>query len=171
MDKLFWKNRRVLVTGHTGFKGSWLILLLQNLGANVSGYSLEPDSEPALFSCLQKSPNFITLRNESFNDILDLPCLSDFVDHVQPEVIFHLAAQPLVRQSYKDPLHTWSVNLQGSLNVLEAAKKLNHQCSIVMVTTDKVYENKEWEFGYREMIPLVAEIPIVPAKLQQDSYL
>lgn len=143
----FWKGRRVLVTGHTGFKGSWLTLWLLNLGAQVWGYSLEPESSTSLFN--QLGLQSVSL-NQCIGDLCDLQSLQNFVHQAKPQVVLHLAAQPLVRRSYRDPLGTWSTNVQGSLNLLEALKVLQQPCSVVMVTTDKVYANREWDYGYRE---------------------
>ncbi len=143
----FWAGKRVLVTGHTGFKGSWLSLWLSELGAQVSGLSLEPQTQPSLFNQLQLD---LRLKHHWIVDIRDFGAVSDAVEASQPEVVLHLAAQPLVRRSYRDPLGTWATNVQGSLHVLEALKVLQHPCAVVMVTTDKVYENQEWDYGYRE---------------------
>ena len=148
----FWAGRRVLVTGHTGFKGAWLLLWLQQLGAQVWGTSLEPEPEPNLFRQLAASrpPGERHSWHHHEGDIRDLSDLQALVDRCQPEVVLHLAAQPLVRRSYLDPLGTWATNVQGSLHLLEALRTVNHPCSVVMVTTDKVYANREWNYGYRE---------------------
>ncbi|QNJ16005.1 CDP-glucose 4/6-dehydratase [Synechococcus sp. A18-40] len=145
----FWAGKRVLLTGHTGFKGSWLSLWLLSLGAEVWGYSLPPEQHRSLFKdlALEKDSGRLT---HLFGDIRDLQALQEFVQQAQPEVVLHLAAQPLVRRSYSDPLGTWSTNVQGSLHLLEALKPLQHHCAVVMVTTDKVYDNREWDYGYRE---------------------
>lgn len=143
----FWNGRRVLLTGHTGFKGSWLALWLCELGARVSGVGLVPDSDPHLFEQLQLERR---LQHHHLADIREPMGLVEIVEACQPQVVLHLAAQPLVRRSYRDPLGTWATNVQGSLHLLEALKPLQQPCSVVMVTTDKVYENKEWDYGYRE---------------------
>ncbi len=143
----FWSGRRVLVTGHTGFKGSWLSLWLQELGAQVTGVGLEPNTNPSLFRLLRLDDVIFT---NHYKDIRTPSALREIVDACQPEVVFHLAAQPLVHQSYIDPLFTWSTNVMGALNLLEALRDIRHPCACVMVTTDKVYENQEWDFGYRE---------------------
>ena len=143
----FWTGKRVLVTGHTGFKGSWLSLWLSELGAQVSGVGLEPDSTPNLYAQLQLERR---LRHHWITDVRDPQAIAQLVETCQPQVVFHLAAQPLVRRSYRDPLGTWATNVQGSLHVLEALKLLHHPCAVIMVTTDKVYENQEWDYGYRE---------------------
>ena len=143
----FWAGRRVLLTGHTGFKGSWLALWLSELGAEVTGVGLEPDTDPHLFKQLQLETR---LQRHHIADIRDPQALAEIVAACQPEVVLHLAAQPLVRRSYRDPLGTWATNVQGSLNLLEALKPLQRPCAVVMVTTDKVYANQEWDYGYRE---------------------
>lgn len=145
----FWAGRRVLLTGHTGFKGSWLSLWLLQLGAEVWGYALPPEGHRSLFDELGLEKDAGQLHHH-LGDLCDLQSLEKVVQQAQPEVVLHLAAQPLVRRSYRDPLGTWSTNVQGSLNLLEALKPLQHQCAVVMVTTDKVYANREWDYGYRE---------------------
>ena len=149
-DPQFWVGRRVLLTGHTGFKGSWLLLWLQQLGAQVWGYALEPEGSQSLFSSLAQELNSGSGFTHQIADLADQAALAELVQRCQPEVVLHLAAQPLVRRSYQDPLGTWATNVIGSLHVLEALKPLQHPCSVVMVTTDKVYENQEWSYGYRE---------------------
>lgn len=149
LNTSFWSGRRVLITGHTGFKGSWLTLWLSQLGAEVWGYSLLPDDDTSLFYGLSLCKVINDVRHQ-YADIRDLQVLQQFVSQAQPQIVFHLAAQPLVRKSYTDPLGTWSTNVQGSLNLMEALKSLSHDCSVVMVTTDKVYANNEWDYGYRE---------------------
>ncbi len=138
---------RVLLTGHTGFKGSWLALWLTELGAEVHGVALAPETEPSLFEQLNLA---LRLAGHHFLDLADADGLAAIAAEVQPEVVLHLAAQPLVRRSYADPLGTWATNVQGSLHLLEALKPLQHPCAVVMVTTDKVYANREWDYGYRE---------------------
>ena len=143
----FWAGKRVLLTGHTGFKGSWLALWLSEVGARITGIGLEPDTTPNLFSQLDLAQR---LEQHHIVSICDPQTLAEIAQACQPQVVFHLAAQPLVRHSYRDPLGTWATNVLGSLNVLEALKTLQHTCAVVMVTTDKVYENQEWIYGYRE---------------------
>ncbi len=156
----FWKNRRVLVTGHTGFKGSWLTLWLCELGAIVTGVSLEPERDYCLFHKLKLSERV----NHHIGDIRNLSNLKAIVQFSDPEVVLHLAAQPLVRRSYSDPLGTWSTNVQGSLYVLDALHSLNHHCAVVMITTDKVYANREWDYGYRENDELGGHDPYSASK-------
>ena len=158
-----WRGRRVLLTGHTGFKGSWLLLWLQNLGAQVWGYALESESEPNLFAQLN-GENHTEASCVIATNLADLEALKDWVLKAQPDVVLHLAAQPLVRRSYADPLGTWATNVQGSLHLLEALKALQHSCAVVMVTTDKVYENREWSYGYPT--PSAATIHTVLARLR-----
>ncbi len=143
-------GKRVLVTGHTGFKGSWLTLWLKSLGAEVLGYSLEPNTNPSMFEELEI---YGRCRNE-FGDILDEKHLNEAIKEFQPEIVFHLAAQPLVRLSYAEPVMTYKTNVIGSLNVLEAAKNCPSVKAFVNVTTDKCYENKEINRGYKEDEPM-----------------
>lgn len=164
LDQYFWEGRRVLLTGHTGFKGAWLLLWLQQLGAEVWTFSLEPDSGPNLHSLLADSRPAGDAWYHNIGDLADLMSLKALVQRAKPEVVFHLAAQPLVRQSYKDPIGTWATNVMGSLNLLEALKPLQNKCSVVMVTTDKVYENREWIYGYRELDPLGGHDPYSASK-------
>jgi CDP-glucose 4,6-dehydratase len=165
LDPTVWKGRRVLLTGHTGFKGAWLLLWLQELGAEVWGYSLEPDAEPNLFRQLsaERSAQDHHWHHQE-GDLADLAALHALVVRSQPEVVLHLAAQPLVRRSYRDPLGTWATNVQGSLHLLEALKPLEHPCAVVMVTTDKVYDNREWPYGYRESDRLGGHDPYSASK-------
>ena len=141
----FWKNRRVLVTGHTGFKGSWLVLWLLSLGAEVWGLSLDSESEESLLKSFdlsgQQVGNLPGKLNHFVGDIRDFLTCKKLIDASRPQVVIHLAAQALVRRSYIDPLETWSTNVQGSLNILEALKSLSEPCAVVMITTDKVYQN------------------------------
>lgn len=160
----FWSGKRVLLTGHTGFKGSWLLLWLQQLGAQIWTFALEPELDPNLFCCLTKSSPPGEVWHHNIGDLADLNALKALVEQAQPEVVLHLAAQPLVRRSYEDPLGTWATNVMGSLHVLEALKPLNHLCSVVMVTTDKVYENQEWPYGYRELDRLGGHDPYSASK-------
>ena len=139
-----YKNKRVLVTGHTGFKGSWLITMLQALKAEVAGYALPPTTNPSHYSLLQ--PGCIS----TFADIADKAKLAESITAFQPHIIFHLAAQPLVRASYENPGETYQTNVMGTLNVLEVARACKSVKALVMITTDKVYDNNEWEKPYTE---------------------
>ena len=139
-----YKNRRVLVTGHTGFKGSWLCAWLNKLGADVTGYALAPPTQPNHYECLNLDINSV------INDIRDYEALLNVFKEFKPEIIFHLAAQPSVLVSYKDPIETLSTNVVGTAHVLEASRQTNSVTAVVIVTTDKCYENKEWLYGYRE---------------------
>jgi CDP-glucose 4,6-dehydratase len=146
VNKTFWKNKKVLVTGHTGFKGSWLSLWLCELGADVYGYSLEPDTNPSLFNQLALEKRL----HHKVADIRDGRSIVAYVGEINPDVIIHMAAQPLVRQSYTEPVYTWETNVMGTINLLEAVRPLQHTCAVVVVTTDKVYENLNWHYAYRE---------------------
>lgn len=146
----FWHGKRVLITGHTGFKGGWLAFWLEMLGAEICGYSLAPEIEPNLFTNLK-----IETRVRSvFGDVRDLPHFERVASEFQPEIVFHLAAQPLVRRSYREPVETYTTNVIGTINVLEAIRRVESVKSVVIITTDKVYENKEWIWAYRENEPL-----------------
>ena len=142
----FWKDKRVFVTGHTGFKGSWLVLWLESMGAKVRGYALEPDSHPSLYHSISGHLNCESI----IADIRDRITLDHQLRTFEPDVIFHLAAQPLVRASYKNPSETFEINVVGTSNLLEGAIKFDHPCTIVVITTDKVYQNNEWHYPYRE---------------------
>jgi CDP-glucose 4,6-dehydratase len=139
-----YQGRRVLVTGHTGFKGSWLTLWLHELGASVTGVALPPESQPNHWDLLE-----LPLDDRRL-DIRGIGPLQSVFGEVQPEIVFHLAAQPLVRRSYRDPLETWSTNVMGTANVLEACRRQPGVRAVVVVTSDKCYENREWLWGYRE---------------------
>lgn len=146
----FYKNKRVFITGHTGFKGSWLSFILAKYGAKVVGYSLEPPTVPNLFSIADISGQV----NSNIGDIRDLNYLKTVFDAAKPEIVFHLAAQPIVRDSYKNPAYTYETNVMGTVNILECVRTSDSVRSFLNVTTDKVYENREWEWGYREIDPL-----------------
>tara|TARA_Y100000589_G_scaffold329459_1_gene376089 strand:- start:1531 stop:2655 length:1125 start_codon:yes stop_codon:yes gene_type:complete len=153
VNNSFWKNKRVLITGHNGFKGAWLTIWLLTLGSKVWGFSLSPQSSPNLFEEIYKdSKNNDLWSNfeEVNNDITKIKKISSYVNLVKPDIIFHMTAQSLVMESYLNPVKTWETNVIGSLNLLESLKSYKKECSIIMVTTDKVYENKEWFYGYRE---------------------
>lgn len=146
----FYKNKRVFVTGHTGFKGSWLCRILVNAGATVTGYSLEPPTEPNLFSLADVAGRMTNV----IGDIRDMNALKAAFDAAQPEIVLHLAAQPIVRDSYKDPRYTYETNVMGTVNLLECVRLSSGVKSVLNVTTDKVYHNNEWCWGYREDEPL-----------------
>ncbi|MDD7022382.1 MAG: CDP-glucose 4,6-dehydratase [Aeromonadales bacterium] len=146
----FYKEKIVLITGHSGFKGSWLTRILSLFGSEVYGYSLAPNTNPNLFS-ICKISSFCTSR---IDDIRNFEHLNLFLNKIKPEIVFHLAAQPLVRESYLHPLETYSTNVMGTVNICECVKKSDSVKSFLNITTDKVYFNNEWEWGYREIEPL-----------------
>lgn len=146
VDLQFYRNRKVLVTGHTGFKGSWLCRILVNAGAGVTGYSLEPPTTPSLFELAELEGRMTGI----LGDIRDFDHLKSVFKQVQPEIVFHLAAQPIVRDSYKDPRYTYETNVMGTVNLLECVRLFSCVKSVLNVTTDKVYKNNEWCWGYRE---------------------
>jgi CDP-glucose 4,6-dehydratase len=146
MDPSFWKGRNVFITGHTGFKGSWLSLWLQRLSARVVGYSLPAPTVPSLYEVADVKSGMVSITG----DVRDYPRLRESLEKHRPEVIFHLAAQSVVRLSYEDPIDTYSTNVMGTVNLLEAARRLPGKTALVNVTSDKTYENNEWVWGYRE---------------------
>lgn len=155
-----YNGRTVLVTGHTGFKGSWITAWLRSLGANVVGISLDYVSEPSHYKAAKLSDGTTDLRI----DIRDRAALENAVVASKPEFVFHLAAQALVRSSYADPIETWQTNVLGTLNLLEALRKLNQPCAAVIITSDKCYDNVEWTWGYREIDPLGGADPYSASK-------
>lgn len=146
VDKQFWKNKRVYLTGHTGFKGGWLSLWLNSMGAEVKGYALEPVTIPNLF----EEAKIAEKIESEIGDIRNLDQLRASMLEFNPDILIHMAAQPLVRLSYKEPIETYETNVMGTVKVLEAARGCSNLKSIISVTTDKCYENKEWAWGYRE---------------------
>ena len=142
----FYKNKKILITGHTGFKGTWLTKILLMAGANVTGYSLEAPTNPSLFETMGLEQEM----NSIIGDIRDYKKLQKVFEDVQPEIVFHLAAQPIVRKSYDEPAYTYETNVMGTVNILECIRKCDSVKSFLNVTTDKVYKNNEWEWGYRE---------------------
>jgi len=156
-----WAGRRVFLTGHTGFKGGWLALWLRQLGAEVVGYALPPSTTPSLFSLAKVAD---VLSGQYLADLRDAQSLSQAIAQTQPEIILHLAAQPLVRASYREPADTFATNVMGTVNVLEAARQCPSVKAIVVVTTDKCYENQEWAWGYRENDPLGGHDPYSASK-------
>ena len=156
----FWRGKRVLITGHTGFKGSWLTLWLERMGAEVIGYSLEPPSKPNLFDDARISKTIDSIRG----DVRDLPTLVEVFKTRTPEIVFHMAAQALVRASYADPLETYSTNVMGTANVLEAIRVTKTARVAIVVTSDKCYENREWLWPYRENDSLGGHDPYSSSK-------
>ena len=146
LDLSFYKGKKVFVTGHTGFKGSWLCRVLTRAGAVVTGYSQTPSTEPSLFELAKIDEGMTSV----IGDIRDLSSLKRAFDEAQPEIVLHLAAQPIVRDSYKDPVYTYETNVMGTVNILECVRQSECVRSFLNVTTDKVYLNREWEWGYRE---------------------
>lgn len=150
MNSLFWQGKRVFLTGHTGFKGSWLSLWLQNLGARITGYSLDVPTHPSLF----KSANVGNGMTSIIGDVRDGDALMKAISDAKPEIVIHMAAQALVRKSYAEPVETYSTNVMGTVNLLEAVRKCAGIRAVVNVTTDKCYENREWVWSYRENEPM-----------------
>lgn len=156
----FWTGKRVLVTGHTGFKGGWLVLMLNRLGAEVTGISLAPNSQPNLFGMA----NVADECESHFCDIRDRDGLARLVTAARPEVVLHLAAQPLVRASYREPVETFAANVMGTIHLLDALRAVSDCRAAVMITTDKVYENREWSWPYREIDALGGHDPYSASK-------
>jgi CDP-glucose 4,6-dehydratase len=155
-----YQGTTVLITGHTGFKGGWLSLWLESLGAKVIGYSLDPPTDPSLFQATGLSDRIIDIRG----DILDCNKVFEIVKKHRPEFIFHLAAQPLVRYSYKNPLETFNINVIGTANILESIRLSQYPTTCVCITSDKCYENREWDYAYRENDPLGGHDPYSASK-------
>lgn len=166
----FWKGKKILVTGHTGFKGSWLCRLLLQAGAEVTGYALKPPTSPSLFELCGLKKEMRSVEG----DIRDLNSMQKLFETVRPEFALHLAAQPIVRESYQNPVYTYDVNVMGTVNILECVRQCDSVCSFLNVTTDKVYHNREWEWGYRENEELNGYDPYSNSKscseLVTDSY-
>lgn len=146
MELDFYKGKKVLITGHTGFKGTWMCKVLQLAGADIVGYSLEPPTKPALFEMCNAADGMESV----IGDVRDLDQLMSVFERKKPEIVIHMAAQPIVRESYVNPVYTYDVNVMGTVNVLECVRRTDSVKSFINVTTDKVYLNKEWEWGYRE---------------------
>jgi CDP-glucose 4,6-dehydratase len=161
MNAQFWHGKRVFITGHTGFKGGWLSLWLQSLGAHVSGYALNAPTEPQLFGVARINQG---MAAHTVADIRDAAALTCAMQAAQPEIVFHLAAQPLVRYSYSAPVETYAVNVMGTVNLLEAVRVTPGVRAVVNVTTDKCYENREWAWGYRENEALGGHDPYSSSK-------
>ncbi len=170
LDVSFYRDKKVLITGHTGFKGSWMCQLLIGAGAQVTGYALEPPTNPSLFEMCRIGERM----NSIIGDVRDLEHLQKVFEEVQPEIVIHMAAQPLVRESYQNPVYTYDVNVMGTVNVLECVRQSKSVKSFLNVTTDKVYRNREWEWGYRENEELNGYDPYSNSKscseLVTDSY-
>lgn len=160
IDSDFWRGKRVFVTGHTGFKGGWLCLLLQQLGAEIKGYALAPTTVPSLFLEAKVARGM----ESEVGDVRDLPSLTASLIDFDPEIVIHMAAQPLVRHSYREPVDTYAVNVMGTVHLLEAARLSPSVKAIVNVTTDKCYENREWVWGYREHEPMGGRDPYSSSK-------
>jgi CDP-glucose 4,6-dehydratase len=150
MNPAFWQGKRVFLTGHTGFKGSWLSLWLQSLGAEVTGYALQPPTQPSLFEQAGVAEGMHSI----IGDIRDLPTLQQAMQQAKPEIVIHMAAQPLVRYSYKNPVETYATNVMGTVHLLESVRNTPGVKAVVNITTDKCYENHEWVWGYRENDPM-----------------
>lgn len=150
IDTVFWKGRKVFITGHTGFKGSWLCLWLHLLGAEVTGYALDPPTDPSLYELCGVGE----LVTSVIADVRDGARLAAALSGAAPEIVIHMAAQPLVRDSYRIPVETYAINVMGTVNLLEAVRNCPSVKAVVNVTTDKCYENKEWAWGYRENEPM-----------------
>lgn len=159
-DRSFWKGRRVFLTGHTGFKGGWLSLWLNALGANVTGYALDPPTEPSLF----EQARIAEAVRSVHGDTRDFSRLKMALEECRPEVILHMAAQSVVRRGYDDPLETYSSNVMGTVHLLEAVRQLGRPCAVVNVTSDKCYANQEWVWGYRENEPMGGRDPYSNSK-------
>lgn len=160
LSRSFWKGRQVFLTGHTGFKGSWLSLWLNALGARTTGYALDPPTQPNLFEQTGVAGTVRTIRA----DIRDFQALKDALAECRPEVIIHMAAQSVVRHGYEDPIETYSSNVMGTVHLLEAVRQLKQRCVIVNVTSDKCYANREWVWGYRENEPMGGRDPYSNSK-------
>ena len=160
LNRGFWKNRRVFLTGHTGFKGSWLSLWLSTMGAEVVGYALDPPTSPSLY----QQAGIHSDLHSIIGDIRDYQKLKDAIADFKPQVVLHLAAQSVVRTGYEDPVGTYASNVMGTVHLLEAIRTLKHRCVVVNVTSDKCYENREWVWGYRENEPMGGHDPYSNSK-------
>lgn len=161
VDPQFWKGKNVFLTGHTGFKGGWLSLWLTSMGAKVTGYSLTPNTRPNLFDVLGIDS---LVEKSHLADIRDLTTLQNAMAQANPDVVIHMAAQPLVRYSYANPVETYATNVMGTVHVLESARQTASVRATIVVTTDKCYENKEWAWGYRENEPMGGHDPYSNSK-------
>lgn len=162
----FWRGKRVLLTGHSGFKGAWLALWLTRLGAQVTGLSLPPAATPNLFTLARVDDG---LQASHWCDIRDAQAVAALIQHTCPQIVLHLAAQALVRAGYAEPLATWATNVQGTAHVLDALRGQSDTRVAVVVTTDKVYRNREWPYPYREDDALGGHDPTAPARRRANS--
>ena len=160
MDAPFWKGKKILITGHTGFKGSWLSLWLQSKEAHIIGYSLPPPTEPSFFEIANISEGMVSIKG----DVRDLDHLKTVIAEHTPEIVIHMAAQSLVRYSYSNPIETYSTNVMGTANVLEAIRQTDSVKVVLIITSDKCYENREWLWGYRENDPMGGHDPYSSSK-------
>lgn len=160
VNRAFWQGKKVFLTGHTGFKGGWLSLWLQQLGAQVTGYALAPPTNPSLFEVARVAAHMESIEG----DIRDLSALARAMDAAGPSIVIHMAAQPLVRRSYADPIETYSTNVMGTVNLLEAVRRTPTVRAVVNVTSDKCYDNREWVWGYRENEPMGGYDPYSSSK-------
>jgi CDP-glucose 4,6-dehydratase len=160
LNRSFWQGRQVFLTGHTGFKGSWLSLWLNALGANVTGFALDPLTRPNLFEQAQVA----SVVRSIHGDIRDFPRLKNAISECAPDVVIHMAAQSVVRRGYEDPIENYSSNVMGTVHVLEVVRQLKQSCVVVNVTSDKCYENREWLWGYRENEPMGGRDPYSSSK-------
>jgi CDP-glucose 4,6-dehydratase len=160
MNRMFWHTKKVFLTGHTGFKGSWLSLWLQLLGAQASGFALQPPTSPSLFDLGEVSQGM----HSQIGDIRDLPALQSALKREQPDIVIHMAAQSLVRYAYQNPVETFETNVMGTVHVLEAARHCDSVRVVLCVTSDKCYENREWVWGYRENDPMGGHDPYSGSK-------
>lgn len=160
MNSDFWRGKRVFVTGHTGFKGAWLCTWLEHMGAQVTGFALDPPTTPNLFTLVSLSGRMKSV----LGDVRNLPDLKSAMLQAAPEIVFHMAAQPLVRDSYKIPVETYSTNVMGTVHLLESVRHCDSVRAVVNVTTDKCYENREWHWGYRENEPMGGYDPYSSSK-------
>jgi CDP-glucose 4,6-dehydratase len=160
LNRAFWKGRHVFLTGHNGFKGSWLSIWLDALGTNVTGYALDPPTQPNLFELAKVAESIRSVRG----DIRDFERLKSAIVECRPEVVIHMAAQSVVRRAYEDPIETYSSNVMGTVHLLEAIRQLKLPCVVVNVTSDKCYENREWVWGYREDEPMGGRDPYSNSK-------
>ena len=161
MNTEFWRGKRVFLTGHTGFKGGWLALWLQNMEAEIHGYALDPSTEPNLFTVANVERG---MASSTIADIRNTAALAGAMESASPEIVIHMAAQPLVRQSYAKPVETYAVNVMGTINLLEAVRATSGVRAAIVVTTDKCYENREWVWAYRENEPLGGHDPYSSSK-------